>query len=136
MFVCVQRERVSVAYCMYFLRDVTLCLCCCMQVSLFVLMCMGVCVCAFQCMCASHCQQLVLRCRQESPVTHITASSHCVLNQLCFSMLSKTLSHTHDACLRACVCVCARARAHTCTAADVRLFVRVHRSGRVCVMLP
>lgn len=42
--------------------------------------------------------------RQESLVTHITASSHRVLNQLCFSMLSKTLSHTHDAGVRARAC--------------------------------
>lgn len=123
--VCIEREsQRSLLYIFFVRRDsISALLCASEPVRAYA----HGCVCAFQCTCASHCQQLVLRCRQESPVTHITASSHCVLNQLCFSMLSKTLSHTHDACARVCVC------AHTCTEADVRLFVRVHRSGRVCL---
>lgn len=105
--VCIEREsQRSLLYIFFVRRDsISALLCASEPVRAYA----HGCVCAFQCTCASHCQQLVLRCRQESPVTHITASSHCVLNQLCFSMLSKTLSHTHDACAR--VFVCARTRA-------------------------
>lgn len=64
-------------------------------------------------------------CQQESLVTPIKVSSHCVLNQLCFSTLSRTFSSSDDICVRvvcASVCVCVR----EC----VRLFVMVH--GSVC----